>query len=72
MNPLKDSLGLIVIVIAVLIIFGPNQLPKLAKMFGKTMRSARDAMEGKVQDDELEAAPVAAVASETEPKSAES
>ncbi len=65
MNPLKDSLGLIVIVVIVLVIFGPNQLPKLAKMFGNTMKGARDAMEGKYED-EAEAEPVKAVAADKE------
>jgi sec-independent protein translocase protein TatA len=67
MNPLKDSLGLIVIVVIVLVIFGPNQLPKLAKMFGKTMKGARDAMEGKYEDEaDAVAQPVKAVVAEKE------
>ncbi len=55
MNPLKDSLGLIVILVIVLVIFGPSQLPKLGKMFGKTMKSVRSGMEDTTPDDEDEA-----------------
>ncbi len=55
MNPLKDSLGLIVILVIVLVIFGPSQLPKLGQMFGKTMKSVRSGMDG--TGDEEEEAP---------------
>lgn len=34
----------IIILIVVLVIFGPKQLPKLGKMFGKTMREVRSGM----------------------------
>jgi sec-independent protein translocase protein TatA len=44
--------GLILILIVVMVIFGPSQLPKLAKMFGKSAKSLREGMEGKVDDDE--------------------
>lgn len=36
---------LIVILVIVLIIFGPKQLPELGKTLGKTMKSIRDGME---------------------------
>lgn len=42
---------LIILVIA-LLIFGPTQLPKLAKMFGKSAKSLKEGMEGKFDDDE--------------------
>jgi sec-independent protein translocase protein TatA len=42
---------LIIILVIVLIIFGPKQLPQLGKSLGKTMKSIRDGVEGK--DDEL-------------------
>lgn len=42
---------LIIILIIVLIIFGPKQLPQLGKSLGKTMKSIRDGVEGK--DEEL-------------------
>lgn len=37
---------LIVILVIVLIIFGPSQLPKLTKMFGKSVKNFKDGMEG--------------------------
>ena len=36
---------LLVILVIVLIIFGPKQLPKLSKMFGKTVKEFKDGME---------------------------
>jgi len=35
---------LIVILIIVLLIFGPTQIPKLTKMFGKSVKSFKDGM----------------------------
>lgn len=37
---------LAIILIIVLIIFGPTQVPKLMKMFGEGVRSFKDAVEG--------------------------
>jgi sec-independent protein translocase protein TatA len=42
---------LIIILVIVLIIFGPKQLPQLGKSLGKTMKSIREGAEGK--DEEL-------------------
>ena len=53
---------LIIILIIVLIIFGPKQLPQLGKSLGKTMKSIRDGAEGKDEDEELPAAEAAAKA----------
>jgi len=53
---------LIIILIIVLIIFGPKQLPQLGKSLGKTMKSIRDGAEGKGEDEELPAAEAAAKA----------
>ena len=36
---------LIIILIVVIIIFGPTQIPKLTKMFGKSIKSFKDGME---------------------------
>ena len=35
---------LILILIVVVIIFGPTQIPKLTRMFGKSMKSFKDGM----------------------------
>ena len=40
---------LIIVLIIVLVIFGPKNLPKLGKMFGKTMKSFK---EGVSEEDE--------------------
>lgn len=36
---------LIIILVVVLVLFGPKQLPKLGKMFGKTMKEVRTGMD---------------------------
>jgi sec-independent protein translocase protein TatA len=56
---LFEPTGLIVILIVVLVIFGPAQLPKLAKTIGQSSKTLRDSMEGK---DEESAEPKAAAA----------
>jgi sec-independent protein translocase protein TatA len=43
---------LFAIVAVVLLLFGPTQLPKLAKMFGKSARVLKDSMDGKFEEDE--------------------
>jgi sec-independent protein translocase protein TatA len=47
---------IIIVLVIVLIIFGPTQLPKLGKMFGKTMKGLRDGMENPDADGEAEPA----------------
>ena len=42
---------LIVILLIVLLIFGPTQLPKLTKMFGKSVKSFKDSMEDKEEEE---------------------
>ncbi len=42
---------LLMILIVVLVIFGPKNLPKLGKMFGKTMKSFKEGIEDG-EDDE--------------------
>ena len=44
---------LLIILVVVLLIFGPKNLPKLGKMFGKTMNNFKKGMEE--SDDEAEA-----------------
>jgi sec-independent protein translocase protein TatA len=47
---------LIIILVIVLILFGPKRLPQLGKSIGKTMKSIRDGVDGKLdaaeEDDE--------------------
>ena len=35
---------LLVILVIVIIVFGPKQLPKLSKMFGKTIKNFKEGM----------------------------
>lgn len=60
-----------VILAVVLLLFGPTQLPKLAKMFGKSAKALKDGMdEGMKEADETEAPKPEAPKSE-QPKSDE-
>ncbi|MBK5211030.1 MAG: twin-arginine translocase TatA/TatE family subunit [Coriobacteriia bacterium] len=46
--PFTGGIGapeLIIILVVVLVLFGPKQLPKLGKMFGKTVKEARKGMD---------------------------
>lgn len=50
---LLEPQTLIIILVVVLIIFGPKQLPKLGNMLGKSMKSIREGMNE--MDEEVEA-----------------
>lgn len=60
---------LFIILAIVLLLFGPKQLPKLGRMFGKAMKDLREGMEGK--GDEETSDPEALAAADTEQKAAE-
>lgn len=47
---------LLVILAIVLVIFGPKQLPKLSKMFGKTVSSFKQGMEEGLDEEKADAA----------------
>jgi sec-independent protein translocase protein TatA len=52
-----------IILAVVLVIFGPTQLPKLAKMFGKSAKALKEGIDGTLADeDEKEAKAAAAPA----------
>ncbi len=36
----------------VLLLFGPSQLPKLAKTFGKSAKALKDGIDGKLEDED--------------------
>lgn len=40
----------IIILAIILLLFGPTQLPKLAKTFGKSAKALKDGMEGKLEE----------------------
>ena len=43
---------ILVILVIVLVIFGPKNLPKLGSALGKTVKNVREGMEGDDEDDE--------------------
>jgi len=47
---------LIIILVIVLVLFGPKRLPQLGKSLGKTVKSLQDALEGKVDEEDQVAA----------------
>ena len=56
---------LIIILIIALVVVGPTQIPKLAKMFGKSAKALKDGIDGKLDDEEDEK-PVAKVKKDDE------
>lgn len=53
MNPLNIGLpGLILIVVVLLIMFGPNKLPELGRAFGNTLKEFKKATKGLTEDDD--------------------
>ncbi|KAF0207321.1 MAG: hypothetical protein FD171_1822 [Actinobacteria bacterium] len=46
---------IIAILAVVLLLFGPSQLPKLAKTFGKSAKALKDGIDGKLEDDDEDA-----------------
>lgn len=59
---------LIIILVIVLVLFGPKKLPQLGKSLGKTMKSLRDGLEGKGEDEEEE--PIVAAKADVPAKTA--
>ena len=45
---------LVIILVIVLVLFGPKRLPQLGKSLGKTVKSMRDGLEGKDEEDAAE------------------
>jgi sec-independent protein translocase protein TatA len=42
----------VIILVVVLLLFGPSRLPQLGKSIGKTMKAIRDGVDGKGEDEE--------------------
>jgi sec-independent protein translocase protein TatA len=42
---------LVIILVIVLVLFGPKRLPQLGKSLGKTVKSVREGLEGKDEED---------------------
>jgi sec-independent protein translocase protein TatA len=65
---LPGGIEIWIILAVVLVIFGPTQLPKLAKMFGKSAKALKEGIDGTLADEDDKAAP--AKAAETAPPAA--
>ena len=50
--PGLGPMELIIILVIILIIFGPKRLPQLGKSLGKTMRAIREGSEGGDEDED--------------------
>lgn len=73
--PNIGPLELIIVLVIVLVIFGPKRLPGLGRSLGTGMREFKDSVTGKDKDEEheqLEASAVAAPPVPAEPKRTES
>jgi len=42
----------VIILAIVLLLFGPSRLPKLGKSLGKTVRSLREGLDGKLEEED--------------------
>jgi len=66
--PTPGPLELVIILVVVLVIFGPKRLPDLGRSLGRGMREFKDSVTGKDKErEEIEAAQMAA-AEKPEPK----
>jgi sec-independent protein translocase protein TatA len=70
--PNIGPLEIIIVLVIVLVIFGPKRLPDLGRSLGSSMREFKDSVTGKDDDKEIESAeakpePVAAEKSEATP-----
>lgn len=52
--PGLGPMELVIILVIILIIFGPKRLPQLGKSLGKTMKAIREGSDGTGEDDEDE------------------
>jgi len=58
---------LIIILVIVLILFGPKRLPALGKSIGKTFKSLKDGIDGKLEEGDDEDGVEATTAKKSEP-----
>lgn len=63
---------LLIVLVIVLVLFGPKRLPQLGKTLGKTMRSIREGVEGKLDDGDTDSDTVEASSTKAEATAAES
>ena len=65
--PNIGPLEIIIVLVIVLIIFGPKRLPDLGRSLGSGMRNFKDSVTGKGGDDEQESRPELTSAQATQP-----
>ena len=63
---------LIIILVIVLILFGPKRLPALGKSLGKTFKSLKDGIDGKLDEGEADDDVAETTSKKAEPAAAES
>jgi sec-independent protein translocase protein TatA len=64
----SPSTDLIIVLVIVLLIFGPKRLPGLGKQLGQGMREFKESITGNHKDDEAEARPELTSASASAPE----
>jgi len=69
--PNIGPLELIIVLVVVLVIFGPKRLPGLGRSLGSGMREFKDSVTGKDKDEEREQLDAAAVAAPPPPSEPE-
>jgi sec-independent protein translocase protein TatA len=66
----SPSTDLIIILVIVLLIFGPKRLPGLGRQLGHGMREFKDSITGNSKDDEAESRPELTPATASTPEAA--
>jgi sec-independent protein translocase protein TatA len=66
----SPSTDLIILLVIVLLIFGPKRLPGLGRQLGQGMREFKDSITGQHKDDEAEARPELTAPSSSTPEPA--
>jgi sec-independent protein translocase protein TatA len=66
----SPSTDLIIVLVIVLLIFGPKRLPGLGRQLGQGMREFKDSITGNSKDDEAESRPELTSASASTPERA--
>jgi sec-independent protein translocase protein TatA len=66
----SPSTDLIIVLVIVLLIFGPKRLPGLGKQLGQGMREFKESITGNHKDDEAESRPELTSATASAPASA--
>jgi sec-independent protein translocase protein TatA len=57
--------GALLIILVLLLVFGPKRLPEMGRSLGRGMREFKDSLSGKDEDEELEKAELTPTATKT-------